>query len=53
MLVEFGASLVLVGHSERRQYNAETSDLVARKGFGSTERRGYSGHLRGRNAGGA
>lgn len=31
MLVEFGASLVLVGHSERRQYNAETSDLVARK----------------------
>lgn len=31
MLLEFGAALALVGHSERRQYNAETSDLVARK----------------------
>ncbi len=31
MLREFGASLVLVGHSERRQYNGESSDLVARK----------------------
>jgi triosephosphate isomerase (TIM) len=31
MLKEFGASLVLVGHSERRQYNGESSDLVARK----------------------
>jgi triosephosphate isomerase (TIM) len=31
MLREFGASLVLVGHSERRQYNHETSDEVAAK----------------------
>jgi len=31
MLVEFGTTLALVGHSERRQYNAETSDVVARK----------------------
>jgi triosephosphate isomerase (TIM) len=31
MLQEFGASLVLVGHSERRQFNAETSAQVARK----------------------
>lgn len=31
MLREFGTSLVLVGHSERRQYNAETSEEVAAK----------------------
>ena len=31
MLTEFGASLVLVGHSERRQYNGETSALVTAK----------------------
>ncbi len=31
MIAEFGASLVLVGHSERRQYNAETSEVVAAK----------------------
>jgi triosephosphate isomerase (TIM) len=31
MLKEFGATLVLVGHSERRQYNHETSEEVARK----------------------
>ena len=31
MLREFGATLALVGHSERRQYNAETSELVAAK----------------------
>ena len=31
MLGEFGATLALVGHSERRLYNAETSDLVAAK----------------------
>ena len=31
MLVEFGTTLALVGHSERRRYNAETSDVVARK----------------------
>jgi triosephosphate isomerase (TIM) len=31
MLREFGASLVLVGHSERRQYNHESTELVAAK----------------------
>lgn len=31
MLTEFGATVVLVGHSERRLYNAETSALVAAK----------------------
>ena len=31
MLTEFGATVVLVGHSERRLYNAETSPLVAAK----------------------
>lgn len=31
MLREFGASVVLVGHSERRQFNSETSELVAAK----------------------
>jgi triosephosphate isomerase len=31
MLSEFGASLALVGHSERRQYNRETNDEVAAK----------------------
>jgi triosephosphate isomerase (TIM) len=31
MLREFGATIVLVGHSERRQYNCETSEEVAAK----------------------
>lgn len=31
MLREFGASIVLVGHSERRQYNEESSEEVAAK----------------------
>ena len=31
MLREFGTTVVLVGHSERRQFNAESSELVAAK----------------------
>ncbi|HEX7683926.1 MAG TPA: triose-phosphate isomerase [Trinickia sp.] len=31
MAAEFGATLAIVGHSERRAYHAETSDLVASK----------------------
>ena len=31
MLVEFGARHAIVGHSERRQYHGESSELVARK----------------------
>ena len=31
MLREFGATVVLVGHSERRQFNGETDELVAAK----------------------
>ncbi|WP_206953064.1 triose-phosphate isomerase [Trinickia acidisoli] len=31
MAAEFGATLALVGHSERRAYHAESSDLVAAK----------------------
>ena len=31
MLADIGARHVLVGHSERRQYHAESSELVARK----------------------
>ena len=31
MLREFGTTVVLVGHSERRQFNAESSQLVAAK----------------------
>ncbi|MGL5003735.1 MAG: triose-phosphate isomerase [Casimicrobium sp.] len=31
MLKEFGVSIVLVGHSERRQYNGETNEVVAAK----------------------
>jgi triosephosphate isomerase len=31
MLAKLGCSYVTVGHSERRQYHAETDDLVARK----------------------
>jgi triosephosphate isomerase (TIM) len=37
MLTEFGAKVVLVGHSERRLYNAETSDLVAAKAASALE----------------
>ncbi|WP_370264438.1 triose-phosphate isomerase [Limnobacter sp.] len=31
MLKEFGVSQVIVGHSERRTYHAESSDIVAKK----------------------
>lgn len=31
MLADFGAAWVLVGHSERRAFHAESNDLVARK----------------------
>ncbi len=31
MLKEFGVSIVLVGHSERRQYNGETNEAAAAK----------------------
>jgi triosephosphate isomerase (TIM) len=31
MLVEAGCTHVIVGHSERRQYNGETDDIVAQK----------------------
>jgi triosephosphate isomerase len=31
MLNDFGAAYVIVGHSERRQYHGESSDLVAQK----------------------
>ena len=31
MLREFGCSYVIVGHSERRQYHGESSDLVGQK----------------------
>ena len=33
MLVDVGARYALVGHSERRQYHGESSELVARKFF--------------------
>ena len=31
MLIEVGAQLIIVGHSERRQYNFETNDIVKLK----------------------
>lgn len=31
MLTDFGSKLVLVGHSERREYHGESSELVAKK----------------------
>lgn len=31
MLLEFGCTYVIVGHSERRAYHAETSEIVAQK----------------------
>lgn len=37
MLKDLGVSLALVGHSERRQYNGESSDLVARKARAAIE----------------
>jgi triosephosphate isomerase len=39
MLAEAGCRLVLVGHSERRQYHGETSEAVARK-FAAAQRAG-------------
>ncbi|MBC8932237.1 triose-phosphate isomerase, partial [Escherichia coli] len=33
MLVESGATAVIVGHSERRQYHGEADALVAAKAF--------------------
>lgn len=37
MLKEFGVTQVLVGHSERRIYHAESSDLVAQKAVAALE----------------
>jgi triosephosphate isomerase len=36
MLGEFGSSLAIVGHSERRAYHGESSELVARKAVAAT-----------------
>lgn len=41
MLVDIGARYTLVGHSERRQYHAESSELVARK-FVAAQRAGLT-----------
>ncbi len=37
MLADLGCEYVIVGHSERRQYHAETSELVARKALAVLE----------------
>lgn len=39
MLADLGCEYVIVGHSERRQYHAETSELVARKTVAVLEQR--------------
>ncbi len=31
MLKEFGASHIIIGHSERREYHAESDEFVAKK----------------------
>ena len=41
MLADVGARYALVGHSERRQYHAESSELVARK-FEAAQRAGLA-----------
>ena len=41
MLQEFGCKYVIVGHSERRQYNFETDELVAEK-FAGAQARGLA-----------
>ena len=39
MLKDAGASAVIVGHSERRQYHGETDAMVAAKAQGGLARR--------------
>ncbi len=38
MLVDFGCKYAIVGHSERREYHAESSELVAKKFQAAVER---------------
>jgi triosephosphate isomerase len=37
MLLEFGVGYVIVGHSERRAYHAESDDIVARKALAALQ----------------
>ena len=51
MLAECGCRYVIVGHSERRAYHAESDALVAREGPGRAGARRDAGGLRRRDAG--
>jgi triosephosphate isomerase len=52
MLVEMGVKYVIVGHSERRQYFAETDEIVNKKGSSSIRMRPSSHCMRWRNIAG-
>jgi hypothetical protein len=53
MLADFACRYVIVGHSERRAYHRESSELVAKEGAGGPERGHDPDRLRRRNAGAA
>ena len=51
MLKEFSVRYVILGHSERRQYQKESDALIASKAAGGPRRLAQADRLRGRNAG--
>ena len=51
MLAEFGCRYVIVGHSERRAYHAESDQLVADKAQAALAQRRDADRLRRRDAG--
>ena len=50
MLAKLGCSYVVVGHSERREYHAETDELVERQGSPGPRGRHDADRVRGRGA---
>ena len=52
MLKEFSVRYVILGHSERRQYQKESDELIAKKAAAAHAARFEADRLRGRNPGG-
>ena len=48
-LKKLNCTYVIIGHSERREYHAETDEVVADEGAGGPAARARAGHLRGRD----